>query len=168
MKQASKVLSSTSTATDSQPTLGSASSQQAGTCSEVFEGNIKTTPQQTFGTVRKSYKTGVTDFDVGIAEKNRSTWAMAATRDKKTQSLEMVTEMMQRLNENRSDSASAHSKVLPRMQEELQKVSQAITGFLILSSEMIDDEGKQQYDDVLNQLKGLIKKLFYKKKVFYS
>ena len=57
------------------------------------------------------------------------------------ESLDMVIDLLDKLNSNQSEFASADSKALEKVHIELQKVSNVIRGFLKYSSTLINDEG---------------------------
>ncbi len=66
-----------------------------------------------------------------------------ASQDQKEQeSLEMVIDLLGKLNSNHSDFASADSKALQRVHSELQKVSDIVRGFLEFSTAIVKDEGR--------------------------
>ncbi len=60
---------------------------------------------------------------------------------KEMESLEMVMGLLDKLNNNRSDFASADSMALQKVHSELQNVSEIIRGFLEFSTTLINDEG---------------------------
>ena len=64
-----------------------------------------------------------------------------STGQKKAESLDLVIDLLGKLNANKSEFASADSKALKQMQTELQRVYGAITEFLEYSSNLVNDEG---------------------------
>ena len=61
--------------------------------------------------------------------------------EKKAESLQMVLKLIEHVNENQTDFASSDSKALTKVQTELQKICQLVTGFLEYSSNLVNDEG---------------------------
>ena len=67
----------------------------------------------------------------------------AKIETKKAESLEMVIDLIEKLNANQSEFATADSKALRKVQAELQDVTKMITGFLEYTTNLVNDEGKQ-------------------------
>ena len=65
------------------------------------------------------------------------------TGEKEAESLDLVIDLLGKLNANKSEFASADSKALKGVQGELQRVYGAITEFLEYSSNLVNDEGTQ-------------------------
>ena len=64
-----------------------------------------------------------------------------STEEKKADSLQLVMELIEKVNARHSDFASADSKALRRIHTELTKVSQLVRNFLEYSTSLINDEG---------------------------
>lgn len=58
------------------------------------------------------------------------------------ESMDLVIELLGKLNANQTDFATADSSALQQVQTELQKVCQVITSFLEYSTNLVNDEGK--------------------------
>ena len=61
--------------------------------------------------------------------------------EKKAESLQLVVKLIEQVNENEMDFATADSKALQKVQVELQKICQLVTRFLEYSSNLVNDEG---------------------------
>ena len=66
---------------------------------------------------------------------------------KKAESLDLVSDLLGKLNANKSEFATADSKALKQMQKELQTVYVAITEFLEYSSNLVNDEGTKYFTE---------------------
>ena len=73
-----------------------------------------------------------------------SVFGMPAERsaaEKKADSLQLVMELIEKVNAQKSDFATADSKALKQIHAELIKVSQLVRNFLEYSTTLINDEG---------------------------
>lgn len=64
-----------------------------------------------------------------------------STAEKKADSLQLVMELVEKVNARQSDFATADSKALRQIHTELNKVSQLVRNFLEYSTTLINDEG---------------------------
>lgn len=64
-----------------------------------------------------------------------------SAEDKKADSLQLVVDLIDKVNANQSDFATADSKALKQIHTELNKVSQLVRNFLEYSTNLINDEG---------------------------
>ena len=65
-------------------------------------------------------------------------------KEKKVDSIELVMDLIDKVNAQQSDFASADSKALKQVHTELTKVSQLVRNFLEYSTNLINDEGKRK------------------------
>ena len=64
-----------------------------------------------------------------------------SSEEKKADSLQLVMELIEKVNARQSDFANADSKALQQIHTELSKVSQLVRNFLEYSTTLINDEG---------------------------
>ena len=68
------------------------------------------------------------------------------SQEKKADSLQLVMDLIDKVNAQQSDFATADSKALRKVHEELHKVSLLVRNFLEYSTNLINDEGKKEME----------------------
>ena len=117
--------------------------RQTATKSKADEFTLEAQPEKI---ARKS--SGNTWSVLNSVDDGSSLFGMPAERsaaEKKADSLQLVMELIEKVNAQQSDFATADSKALKQVHTELTKISQLVRNFLEYSTTLINDEGN--YDD---------------------
>lgn len=67
----------------------------------------------------------------------------AKEEHKNMETLDLVADLIQRVNENQAELADMDSKALKEVHFELQRVSEIVKGFLEYSTNLVSEEGRQ-------------------------
>lgn len=93
----------------------------------------KPTPDPNVWSVFNSFDDGSSAFGMPLER---------SSKEKQADSLQLVMELIDKVNAQQSDFATADSKALKQVHTELIKVSQLVRNFLEYSTTLINDEGK--------------------------
>ena len=85
---------------------------------------------------------GEDEFEFTVQAETMPPVAMETPEAPKVQALDLVMDLINKVNENQSEFVAADSMALRQVHRDLQKVCEVITTFLQHSSQLVEEEGE--------------------------